>query len=258
MYGLDAIDRQVERLLSDLDYWRADVDALEVAARLQIPLLWDKGQTARGRFQCVGGQPTIFLRDDERPERLQWAAAHEIGEAIAGQMARSDEEHDWGSPTTRERFANDFARRLLLPREWFVEACREEANDLRRLKQRFPHASHELIALRWLDVSARLVIAVYDQGECLRRRSNLPIPGLALAGSLGGRSRSRRSTTSSQACQQVLTPLEQTLRQRLEPHRDRAVLRRDDWTGQAWALDEPGWRREIVRLEWTGDDDHDF
>jgi len=78
-----ACDAVVAELLERADITSPPVDALLVANRLEWPVMWDADQGGRARIQRMAGRPTLFMRPDERPERLQWAIAHEIGEASA-------------------------------------------------------------------------------------------------------------------------------------------------------------------------------
>ena len=66
------------------------VDALAVAEGLQLVVTRDYAMPHRGRFVRLGGsyedgggQGTIVVGVAERPEREQWAVAHEIGESVA-------------------------------------------------------------------------------------------------------------------------------------------------------------------------------
>ena len=78
-----AVDDAVAELLKRAQITRPPVDALALATRLEIVVAFDHTQYSRGRHNVLSGQSSIFLKPDERPERLQWAAAHELGEVIA-------------------------------------------------------------------------------------------------------------------------------------------------------------------------------
>ena len=83
-----------------------------------------------GRDESHG---SILLRPDPRPERLQWAVAHEIGESCAYQVFErlAVDPHE-APPGSREMVSNQLAARLLLPREWFGDDARRLAWDLPR------------------------------------------------------------------------------------------------------------------------------
>src|SRR4051812_6500920 len=91
------------------------VDALTVAEGLQLVVARDYTMPYRGRFVRLaerhenatgGGQGTIVVGVAERPEREQWAVAHEIGESIAYRVFdRLGVKFDEALPTAREHVA---------------------------------------------------------------------------------------------------------------------------------------------------------
>ncbi len=216
-----ALDAVVEGLLAELPATQPPINALELARALKLEIAWDAGQRGRGRI--------VRLRDfvggpDPRPERLQWAVAHEIGEACAHQV------FDYlcvdpreAPPAARENVANHLAGRLLLPREWFLADARRLEWDVVLLKERYATASHELIARRTLDFSCPVVISIFDHGRLTMRQTNLP----------------RRPPE--------LLPPERAAWQ-IAHHEQRAA--RETAAGcqvQAWPVHEPEWKREILR-----------
>lgn len=202
------------------------VDVLRMARRLRVELVWDAGQTGRARRQHLAGQPAIFLRPDDRPERVQWAAAHELGEQFADRvMARLGLSGDELLPRQREAVANQLANRILLPGEAFAAACREMAGDLFRLKERFATASHELIAWRMLDLPGPRIVTVCDHGILSRRQCNFvartPVP----------------QVNEVEAWARAHQTGEQTAH---------------SWPGgsvRVWPVHEPAWKREIAVTE---------
>ena len=198
------------------------VDALRVAERLHILVVLDATQHGRARHKRLGGSSSIFLKPDERPERLQWAAAHELGEVFAYRIA---EQIDVDDPATgvREQIASQIASRLLLPRGWFFADAVLLDGDLFALKKRYSTASHELIAWRLLDLPEPSIVSIFDQGRLMRRRAQ---PG----------GQSPPLSPIERACwchvHQAGTPLQQTV----------GSLR-----VQAWPVHEPHWKREILR-----------
>ena len=172
---LQACDAVIQDFLDFAQVTNPPIDALQIAQKLDIQLLWDAAQHGRGRLLRQDGRETILLRPDERPERLQWAAAHELGEAVAWKVFQSAGlEFDEIRPQQREQLANVFAARFLLPSPWFERFADELDEDLMLLKQRFLTASHELVAWRLLDRSTPRIISIWDDGQLTRRRSNLP------------------------------------------------------------------------------------
>uniref|UniRef100_A0A7C2JX87 ImmA/IrrE family metallo-endopeptidase n=1 Tax=Schlesneria paludicola TaxID=360056 RepID=A0A7C2JX87_9PLAN len=203
------------------------VDALKVAQRLQVELVWDASQSGRARVQLLGGRPVIFLRPGQRPERTQWAVAHELGELFAWRVAeRLDLAPGEWLPRQREEIANALAQRLLLPDAWFAAAHRDCRGDLFALKDTFRTASHELIAWRLLDLEGLRVATVIDGGRVSRRRSNGP------------------------DYRAPIHPAEEATWR--ESHATARTARRSFHGGdvRAWPIHEPGWKREIAVTEW--------
>src|SRR4051812_43402399 len=86
-----AIDATVEAL-ADAECNRPPIDALELAEELGLWVAVDRRQSARGRLVRLA-QPepavdhgAILLRPDPRPQRRQWACAHELGEHRAWEV----------------------------------------------------------------------------------------------------------------------------------------------------------------------------
>ena len=227
-----ALDEVAADLLAEGDWSEPPVNALALAERLGASVAIDAAQPSRGRHARLGGRPSIFLKPDERPERVQWAAAHDIGEFAAWRVfervAVGDDEI---TPRLREGVANLMASRLLLPADWFRDAVAECGGDLLRLKDRFATASHELIAWRLLDLPGEAIITVFDHGRVTRRRSN-------------GAIRTPR-----------LQALEQSLWQRVHAENRPHEIRQQGLHVQGWPIHEPGWKREILRTTPLGDDE---
>ncbi|MBW3542569.1 MAG: ImmA/IrrE family metallo-endopeptidase [Planctomycetes bacterium] len=223
-----ALDEVAEELLESAAVPHPPVDILQLAARLGVTVAFDAAQMGRGRHKRVGGAAVILLRPDERPERVQWAAAHELGEAAAHRVFERVGDVEEPSPNLREQVANLLASRLLLPRRCFFDDARFLEGDVLQLKVAYSTASHELIALRLLDFAEDSTVTIFDHGRITRRRSAAGgSPPLAPAECLvwqevhsGGR------------------PIE---------HHD------DELRVQGWPIHEPGWKREILRTTPFGD-----
>ena len=118
-------------------------------------------------------QPRWQRRPDARPERIQWAAAHELGEHfsihVLDRLGLSAEEL---LPRQREELASQLANHLLVPTSWFSSAWQETNGDLFALKARFPTASYELLGWRRLEQPSERIVTVLDHGEIARRRCN--------------------------------------------------------------------------------------
>lgn len=213
------------------------VDAFRVADAIGIDVAWDDAQSGRARFVALednrrAPRTSVLLRRDPRGERRHWALAHEIGEASAHRVfARLGVDPREAPPTAREDVANRLAGRLLLPTHWLRAAARECGPDIAALKRRFVHASHELIARRMLELDAPVIITVFDDGRLTWRRSNVPgkVPRLS--------------------------PLEARCQRQVHASGEPVVLDEAGNSVQGWPVHEPDWRREILRMEVSADDD---
>jgi Zn-dependent peptidase ImmA (M78 family) len=231
-----ALETCAQELLREAEVAAPPVDAVYVARRLGLDVASDGAMDVRARFVRLAGvgQGTILVADDPRPERRQWAVAHEIGESVARRVfelvgvAPVDI-----PPGGRERVANRLASSLLLPRQWFAADGAAVNWDLSALREIYRTASHELIARRMLEIGPRVIVTLFDQGHPKWRRTNQP-----------GRT-------------PPLTPHErQTWRRSFESGRFAAYDAVDLPDGIAdvrcWPVHEPGWRREILRAELDG------
>jgi Zn-dependent peptidase ImmA (M78 family) len=233
-----AIDACAAELLWEASITEPPVDALAVAEGLGLIVARNDGMPFRGQFARLakyegsdrGGQGTIVVGAAERPEREQWAVAHEIGESAAYRVfARLGIAFDETLPTAREVVANRLANSLLLPRRWFAVDGRELDWDLLALKDCYITASHELIARRMLDMRPPIVITVCDLGRIHWRRSN----GTARPPSLLAEEKAvwkEAHATGLPACAT------------LDAESGLASVR-------CWPIHEPGWKREILRSE---------
>jgi Zn-dependent peptidase ImmA (M78 family) len=232
-----ALDACASETLWEAGIESPPIDALEVAERLNLIVARDYSMPYRGRFvrladwQSGGGsQGTIVVGAAERPEREQWAVAHEIGESIAYRVfERLGVAFDESLPTARELVANRLASALLLPRRWFAVDGRELDWDLVELKDRYNTASHELIARRMLEMRPSIVITVCDQGCVYWRRSNVT------------------------ARPPDLLPEERAIWRDVHQTGLPSYESLDAETGlervQCWPVHEPDWKREIIRCE---------
>ena len=211
------------------------VDAFALAERLGLTVARDGWGAGRGRFVRVaaGGtpQPTILLADDPRPERRQWALAHEIGESAAwrvfDELALDPREAD---ASAREQVANRLAGCLLLPRPWLIAAGSACEWDLLELKRQFATASHELIARRTLEMPPPVIVTLLDQGRPVWRRSN------AL-------SRPPRITDPEWAAWRLAHDTS------APAAADPGDLPEGIAQVRAWPVHEPEWKREILRTD---------
>lgn len=230
-----ALDAVAEEALKQAHLAGPPVDAFRVARAMEIAVATDAHQPSRAR--CVrlqahsgGPQAAILVRPDPRPERLHWAAAHELGEHLALRAYRRlglDPRID--GPATRESLANHLARRLLLPTQWFSADGNRTRWDLAALKARYTTASHELIARRMLEFELPVIVSIFDQRRLYFRRANFGRRAPAL-------------------CRDELRCWRQVHRQASPGDMRAGTL----WI-RAWPVHEPGWKREILRTEPDGD-----
>jgi len=132
-------------------------------------------RAVRGKFvELDGGRPLIIVRSESRDERTQYTVAHELGEYFAPDVFEQAGEDVGGiSAAQIEETAHLFASRLLCPDPWFRDAARRWDEDLPARKSVFDSASHEVIALRMLQLEAASVVTVIDNGAVVRRQANL-------------------------------------------------------------------------------------
>lgn len=218
-----AVDELISEIFRTLAIEQPPVDALSIVRAVGCELAFDASQWGRARQKTIDGQTAVFLKPDDRPERLQWAAAHELGEIFAWQIcekvAASLEELPNGF---REQLAHRFASRLLLPTTWYSEDLRESGADLHSLKTRYRTASHELISRRLLDFFPHRILTIVDQGRVVLRQNGYqsrPGPLCAMERQLVAACRESGRTVSRDS---------------------------DDIRCEVWPVHEPDWKREIL------------
>ncbi|MCH8839878.1 MAG: ImmA/IrrE family metallo-endopeptidase [Planctomycetes bacterium] len=226
-----ALDACADEVLRTAEIAAPPVDAILVARRLHLQVASDTTMDVRARFVRLGSarQGTILLADDPRPERRQWAVAHEIGEFVAHRVVEllGVDLKDF-RPSGREQIANRLASCLLLPRQWFSDDGRAVKWDLLTLKEIYRTASHELIARRMLEMSSPVIVTLFDQGQPQWRRSNVL----------------RRPP-------RLIPAEEKTWRAAFDGARatqyDDGDLPEGIDEVRCWPVHEPGWRRGILR-----------
>ena len=233
-----ALDAVAAGVLETAGQCAPPVDAARLARAMGLALAWDTDQPGRGRVVRLAGfgvaQPrgSILLRPEPRPERVQWATAHEIGETCAWRVFELLGVDPREAPAgERELVANQLAGRLLLPRDVFAADGRALGWDLFDLKARYAAASHELIARRMLDFAPPIIITLFDHGRRSWRRGNLD----------------RRPP--------ALVPLEASAHRAAHERGEQILEETALCRVQAWPIHEPQWKREILRTEWRLDDE---
>ncbi len=226
------LDRVAMAVLAEAGVDRPPVDAFAVAGALGITVALDDRQLGRARYVRLSSYPTvhpratILLRPEPRPERKQWAVAHEIGEHVAHRVFQALQvDPREAAANAREAVANRLAGRILVPAQWFAADASGGGWELPELKARYATASHELIARRMLECRPPVIITIFDHGRVTFRRSNLP-------------GRPPPLSPAEAACWRSVH------------HRSQAEQTHDGLrTIQGWPVHEEGWKREILRTE---------
>jgi Zn-dependent peptidase ImmA (M78 family) len=219
------IDRMVRDLLQEAGIERPPVDAIALAQHhLGMIVCLDRLQPQRGRAQRAAGRRQIFLRPEPTEERHQWTVAHEIGEHFkASLLAHLGVGPEQTRAMTGESLANLFAHRLLVPSCWFVSDAPELGYDMLELKKRYRTCSHEVIALRFLDLPESCIVTIVDNGHISRRRSNAwPV-------------------------RRALEPPERQCQEYVHNSSRPRRIEQDGWTVQGWPVHQLDWKREILR-----------
>lgn len=233
-----AIEAIAREILLEGNVERPPVNAIELARRLDLIVARDEAAATRARFVRLGpgggsatGAGTILLADDPRPERRQWAVAHEIGESRAHRVFAELGINPMDAPeSAREAIANRLAGSLLLPWEWFRADGAATHWDLSDLKAIYSTASNELIARRMLEMPPPIIITLLDQGRCSWRRGNRALHPPPLTEPEQAAWRAARESGRPAECDHSELP---------EGIADVCV----------WPIHEEGWRREIIRME---------
>jgi Zn-dependent peptidase ImmA (M78 family) len=226
------LDRVVAEVLAESRFPGPPVDAFRLAEDLKICVAIDDRQSVRARFVRLQGtrgpaaRGTILLRPEPRPERRQWAVAHEIGEHLAHRVFDAlSIDPRVADPRAREMVANSLAGRLLVPGAWLGDDGPACGWDLLRLKALYRTASHELLARRMLDMPPPVIVTIFDREAIYFRAGNV-------------RGQVPPPSPAEWDCYRSV-------------HRDGRPCQRDgDWlTVRGWPVHEEGWKREILRTE---------
>jgi hypothetical protein len=222
---IQAIDRVVRNLLDRAGITEPPVDAIVLAQKhLGMEVCLDSRQPQRGRAQRTAGQKQIFLRPEPTVERHQWTVAHEIGEHLKAELlAKLGVEPADTKGMMGESLANLLAHHLLVPTDWLTFDAPAHDYDVLKLKKRYPTSSHEVLALRLLDLPEPCIITILDNDHIYRRKSNSwPVR--------------RQLTAPEQQCQKYVNYYSRA-------HR----VRQDGWTVNGWPVHQADWKREILR-----------
>lgn len=166
----------------------------------------------------------VVVRPEQSEEARQAACARACAKGLIPRvMAKLGAVPGEENRGAQNQLVGLVAPRLLLPTRWFGRDARKAGYDLLELKDRYPTAGYELIALRMLDFEEPCVIAVVDDGSVSVRRSNVATPG------------------------RTLTAAEQRCLAKAAETREPVKLRHDGWTCQAWPIPNGPFNRIILR-----------
>jgi Zn-dependent peptidase ImmA (M78 family) len=219
------VDRLVAELLDAAGVSEPPVDAIQLAqGQLGMVVCLDSRQSQRGRAQRAAGKQQIYLRPEPTEERHQWTVAHEIGEHMKTTLLeRLSVEPEETRSMAGESLANLFAHHLLVPTSWYADDAAAIGYDLAKLKKRYRTASHEVLALRMLDLAEPCIISIIDNDHIHKRRSNAwPV-------------------------RKELEAPEEKCRLWVNKHGRPRTHRASGWTVQGWPVHQAGWKREILR-----------
>ncbi len=160
----EVIEELVCRLLSESGIMSPPVDPMIIAKNCGIICTEAEIEGRRGQNLMFRGFRFIDVRKDDRVERKCFTVAHELLEMELPKRIRGKQE--------RHEIALIGAPHLLMPTDWFREACHETNFDIFELKKLFSTASHEAVALRTL-VFSPSVVTVIDNRKVTNRRSSV-------------------------------------------------------------------------------------
>ena len=168
---------------------------------------------------------TILLREDQSDESQHAVAARAIAKLLVpGIFAKLGIVVGTENRSAQTQLLGQVVPRLLLPTRWFAADVRRANFDLVELKERYPTAGYEAIAVRMLDVADDpMVIAIIEDGSVGFRRAN--------------RFQAvRKLTEAEERCAAKVAATE-------EPAR----VRHDGWTAWGWPTRGIPFRRIILR-----------
>jgi IrrE N-terminal-like domain len=118
-----------------------------LAAALGVESILRRPMVEEGRLEQRAGRTTIFLREGTIGARQRFTLAHELGHLVL-----ADPEEDlvarrmWSRPDREERFCDEFAAAILLPREWILRNLNGAPENLRVARELASRAEASLSA----------------------------------------------------------------------------------------------------------------
>ena len=211
------LERIVDWLIDDCKLTSPPIDCLQLSHNLSRGAFRFEKLGNRGEITWAGNERAVAIRAEDRMERAQWTAAHEIGELVLPQRM------EFCDAIELDVLCNRFAMLLLAPRKWYWDDCRRLRFDLLKLKEIYGTASHEVLALRMLDLPTPALVTIFDHGRMTRRTANLAF-------------RAPELTPTERSAQTVARTTGAPTR-----------MFGDGVHVCAWPVHEPNWPREILR-----------
>ena len=156
-------------------------------------------------------------------------ALADIWQTLAENWRRKQLEYSWTRALMGQSIPRLLASHLLVPTCWLRTEARDVSFDLLALKERFPTASHEILAWRLLDLPDPCIITIIDNDAIHQRRSN------------------------AWRVRKELSPVERQCQRYISKHSRAHEVREQGWTVQGWPVHQVDWKREILRSvidEW--------
>lgn len=101
------------------------IDLRAFASALGVQTIEHQPMVEDGRLERHGGVPTITVRAGVQASRQRFTIAHELGHLVLATHGRDFVAHRmWPGVDQEERFCDEFAAALLLPRVWVISRFR--------------------------------------------------------------------------------------------------------------------------------------
>lgn len=127
------------------DARRVPVDVRSLAYQLGVTSIEYASLVEDGRLVTDGREARILLRESTNSRRTQFTIAHELGHLLLTEPGQAAVERRLVTDTDVERFCDQFAAALLLPRDW--------------VRERFSRSPEKLTSLRQLSQSSSTSMA---------------------------------------------------------------------------------------------------
>ncbi|HWF49770.1 MAG TPA: ImmA/IrrE family metallo-endopeptidase [Solirubrobacteraceae bacterium] len=126
-----------------------------IAAYLGVSSIREVDMVEDGRLEQLAGQRRIYIRTGTAPSRRRFTIAHEFGHIVlAGREAEFIAHRSAATADPEERFCNQFAAALLMPRRWLLKTVSPhyESLDVAQAVSRATGASLAATVVRLRDV----------------------------------------------------------------------------------------------------------